>query len=255
MEQSFNNTVFELKRVIADIKNYARDWRYSNTFEKFVITLNNCSKKLNLPHFQFEDFHYSNTGKTINDIGYTSLVNHINILEEMLPNILSSQDQVRKGNDSNNYQQDKQKVFIVHGRDKNALLETEGILNRAGLEPIVLSRMVNNGLTLIEKFEKYSDVKYAIVLLTPDDIGALNENKPLNSLDFKYRARQNVLFELGFFYGKLGRSNVCCILKSNVEKPSDIDGIAYLPYNQSVEEVEYPLLKELKQAELVVQML
>ena len=252
LEQSYNNKIFELKRVIADIKNYAGDWRYSNTFEKFVITLNNCSRTLNLPHFQFEDFHYSNTGKTINDIGYTSLVNHINILDELLPNILSNQEPVRKWNDSNNYQQDKQKVFIVHGRDKTALLESEGIINRVGLEPIVLSRMVNNGLTLIEKFEKYSDVKYAIVLLTPDDIGALYENKPLNSLDFKYRARQNVLFELGFFYGRFGRSNVCCILKSNVEKPSDIDGLAYLPYNQSVEEIEYLLLRELKQAGLIV---
>ncbi|MCY8391139.1 nucleotide-binding protein [Bacillus haynesii] len=142
--------------------------------------------------------------------------------------------------------------IIVHGRDKTALLETEGILNRVGLEPVVLNRMVNSGLTLIEKFEKNSDVKYAIVLLTPDDIGALYENAPLESLSYKFRARQNVIFELGFFYGKLGRSNVCCILRSNVEKPSDIDGIAYLQYNQSVEEIEYSILKELKEAKIEI---
>lgn len=255
LKQSVNNTVFELKRVIADIKNYNKDWRYSDTFEKFVMNLNNCSKKLGLPDFQFENFHYSNTGKTINVIGYTSLVNHISIIEETLPTVLSSsQEPLKKSGVSTGYQQDRQKVFIVHGRDKTALLETEGIINRAGLESVVLNRMVNSGLTLIEKFEKYSNVKFAIVLLTPDDIGALYENAPLESLDFKFRARQNVLFELGFFYGKLGRSNVCCILKSNVEKPSDIDGIAYLPYNKSVDEVEYSLLRELKQAELVIEM-
>ena len=56
--------------------------------------------------------------------------------------------------------------------------------------------MANGGLTLIEKFEKYSDVKYAIVLLTPDDIGALYENVPLESLNFKFRARQNVVLNL-----------------------------------------------------------
>ncbi|MFP8784309.1 TIR domain-containing protein [Planococcus plakortidis] len=141
-------------------------------------------------------------------------------------------------------------IFIVHGREKKALLETEGIIHRAGLKPIVLNRMANSGQTLIEKFEKYSNVKFAIVLLTPDDIGALYEEVPLESLNYKFRARQNVLFELGFFYGKLGRSNVCCVMKSNVEKPSDIDGIAYLPYEHSVEELEYSILKELKEADI-----
>lgn len=253
MDIKFNSNIFDLKKSIADIKNYNSGWNYSDTFEKFVSNLNKSSEKLSLPNFNFEGFHYSSSGKTINEIGYTSLINHVNLLEEMLPSIVSS----RKFNENvepMENQQDGNKVFIVHGRDKTALLETEGILSRARLEPIVLNRMVNGGLTLIEKFEKYSKVKYAIVLLTPDDIGALYENKPLESLELKYRARQNVLFELGFFYGKLGRSNVCCILKSNVEKPSDIDGLAYLQYSQSVEEIEYLLLKELQQAKLSIHM-
>jgi predicted nucleotide-binding protein len=147
---------------------------------------------------------------------------------------------------------DETKVFIVHGRDKTALLEMEGIVRRAGLEPIVLSRMTNSGLTLIEKFEKHTDVKYAIVLLTPDDIGALYENAPLESLNFKFRARQNVIFELGFFYGRLGRANVSCIYKSTVELPTDINGVAYLSYSQSVEELEFALLRELKDANIEV---
>ena len=254
MTGKFNSDIFELKKSITDIKNYKTDWRYSNAFEKLVLNLNNSSMKLELPIFAFEGFHYSASGKTINDLGYTSLLNHIIILEEMLPNINNIEKPINKKDNFENEQKDFQKVFIVHGRDKTAVLETEGILRRGGLEPIVLNRMVNSGLTLIEKFEKFSNVGYAIVLLTPDDIGALFEDKPFESLDIKYRARQNVLFELGFFYGKLGRSNVCCILKSNVEKPSDIDGVAYLSYNQSVEEIEYLILKELMQAKFSIHM-
>ncbi|MGD6968740.1 TIR domain-containing protein [Rossellomorea vietnamensis] len=250
MKQSLNNTVFQLKKVIRDINNYNKEWRYTDAFERYVLIMNNCSKELDLPIFEFEGFHYSNTGKTINDVGYDSLITHISILEEMLPNVTTIKEQKPQNEKK---QQDSKKVFIVHGRDKTALLETEGILNRVGLKPIVLNRMANSGLTLIEKFEKYSEVSYAIVLLTPDDIGALYENAPIESLNHKFRARQNVLFELGFFYGKLGRSKVCCILKSSVERPTDIDGIAYIPYSQSVEEAEYALLKELKEANLEFQ--
>ncbi|EOW9529667.1 TIR domain-containing protein [Bacillus cytotoxicus] len=254
MRKQDNTVVFQLKKVIKDIRNYNKEWRYTDDFGRLVMMLNDCSKQLGFPDFEFETFHYSNTGKTINDTGYESLLNHINILEDMLPSIFNKDEQLQK-----NYSEvegtDNKKVFIVHGRDKVALLETEAILRRGGLEPIVLNRMVNSGLTLIEKFEKYSDVRYAIVLLTPDDIGALYEEVPFESLSYKFRARQNVLFELGFFYGKLGRSNVCCILKSNVEKPSDIDGIAYLPYTQTVEEVEYALLREMREAKVAVRIL
>ncbi|WP_242290309.1 TIR domain-containing protein [Bacillus cereus group sp. BfR-BA-01319] len=250
--ENINTTVFQLKKVMKDIKNYNKEWRYIDAFQRFVKILNDCAIKLGLPEFQFESFHLSNTGKTINDIGYDSLANHINLLEEMLPNLIEDKTEKRTKNatQKNPSEDNKNRVFIVHGRDRTALLETEGILNRAGLEPIVLNRMANGGLTLIEKFEKYADVKYAIVLLTPDDIGALNENAPLESLNFKFRARQNVVFELGFFIGNLGRLNVCCLHKSTVELPTDIHGLAYLPYNNSVEEVEYSLLKELKEAEI-----
>lgn len=252
MSQSILNQGFELRKASGDIRNFKGDWKFTHIFEKLVMNLNKASKGLGLPLFQFEDFHYSNTGKTITEVGYDSLLTHISILEE---NNYNKKEQSFKTDVEVDNRQGHKKVFIVHGRDKSALLETESILNRVGLEPIILNRMVNSGLTLIEKFEKYSDVKYAIVLLTPDDIGALNENTSLELLDFSFRARQNVLFELGFFYGKLGRSNVCCVLKSTVEKPSDIDGIAYLPYKQSVEEIEFGLLRELKEAKLEFQIL
>jgi len=252
LTNKINAIDFQLRKVIRDIKNYDKEWRYSYDFERLVSILNGCSKNLNLPAFNFEAFHFSSSGKTINQTGYDSLISHVIILEEMLPSLSFKTSQTN--NKENKYAEniEKDKVFIVHGRDKTALLETEGIVSRAGLEPIVLNRMANTGLTLIEKFEKHANVKYAIVILTPDDIGALNENAPLESLNFSFRARQNVIFELGFFYGKLGRFNVSCLYKSNVELPTDINGVAYLQFNHSVEELEFTILKELKEANVEI---
>lgn len=214
--------------------------------------MNKCTNEVNLPTFEFETFHYSSSGKTIHPTGYKSLLNHIELIEEMIPILPQPQNHQNVMKEKSVENEENTKIFIVHGRDNTALLETEGIIRRAGLEPIVLSRMANSGLTLIEKFEKHSNVKYAIVLLTPDDIGALSENAPLESLNLRFRARQNVIFELGFFYGKLGRANVSCIYKSTVELPTDINGVAYLPYTQSVEELEFAILKELKEADIEV---
>jgi len=254
MNKKVNASVFQLRKVIRDIKTYNKDWRYAEAFEKYVSTLNRCSTELNLPNFSFENFHYSATGKTINDTGYESLIGHIEILESMLPSIFENASSTNKGSDGNFKQAttDSNKVFIVHGRDKGALIEAENLVRRLGLEPIVLNRMASSGLSLIEKFEKYADVQYAIVLLTPDDIGALYENAPLQQLELKFRARQNVIFELGFFYGKLGRSKVCCLYKDNIELPTDITGIVYLPFNQSVEDVELDLIREFKEANMNV---
>lgn len=119
---------------------------------------------------------------------------------------------------------DSEKVFLVHGHD-NELKETVArFLEKIGLIPIILHEQASKGQTIIEKFEEHSNVSYAIVLMTPDDVGNLKSNKgKLNQ-----RARQNVIFELGYFFGKLGRKNVCALLKGNVERPSDYDGIIYI---------------------------
>ncbi len=97
-----------------------------------------------------------------------------------------------------------------------------------GLEPIVLHEQANEGLTIVEKFEKHSDVVYAIVLLTPDDKGASIDN--LDSLSF--RARQNVVLELGYFMGALGRKRVCALHKGELEIPSDYQGVLYVPMDE-----------------------
>lgn len=246
MDQKSNEPILQIKRIIKDIRNYQGGFYYVNAFKQYISVLNRNAQQLNLPKFEFEEFHYSSTKKTINDIGYKALIHYIEILEEELPRLYVNHlsDQTNK-----NLIDDK-KIFIVHGRNKTVLNEAELILTRAGLKPVVLNRQANSGMTLIEKFEKYSEVSYAVILLTPDDVGAYYE-KDVNP-NLQFRARQNVLFELGFFYGKLGRQNVSCLIKQSVEKPSDIDGIAYIPFNQSIEEIELLLLKELKAANLKV---
>lgn len=134
------------------------------------------------------------------------------------------------------------KTFIVHGREDKPAYELAWVLERdMGLIPIILRERTDEGRTIIEKLEKHSDVKYAFIILTPDDVGALaTERKNLNS-----RARQNVILELGYFLGKLGRKNVCCLLKGDIELPSDMEGIIYKQFKESVRECIFDVVKEL----------
>lgn len=142
------------------------------------------------------------------------------------------------------------RVFIVHGRDDKAKGELEIVLGEMGLEPIVLHRQADGGKTLIEKFEHYADVGFAFILLTPDEIAYLagEEEKPDDMREKEHRARPNAIFEFGFFVGRLGRSRTCCIYKSPVALPSDLDGLVYKRFEKSIEEVAYSIGKELKAA-------
>lgn len=111
------------------------------------------------------------------------------------------------------------RVFIVHGRDDAAVNQTELLVRRFGLTPIILRDEPNAGRTVIEKFEHHSNVRFAIVLLTPDDVGGLKEGPQ------SPRARQNVVWEWGYLVARLGRPNVICLYKGNVEVPSDLNGL------------------------------
>ncbi|HMD16791.1 MAG TPA: nucleotide-binding protein [Terriglobales bacterium] len=120
--------------------------------------------------------------------------------------------------------QQSKKVFVVHGHDSEAKEAVARFIERLGLEAIILHEQPNAGRTVIEKFEQYTDVGFAVVLLTPDDVGAAKND----SANPKPRARQNVVLELGYFLGKLKRSRVCALYKSGVEIPSDFDGVLYV---------------------------
>lgn len=119
---------------------------------------------------------------------------------------------------------DRSKVFIVHGHDELAQSKAARFVEKLGFETIILHEQVSSGKTIIEKIEKYSNVGFGIVLYTPCDVGAKKENEP----KLRTRARQNVVFEHGFLMGKIGRTNVCALVKDDVETPNDISGVVYI---------------------------
>ena len=121
---------------------------------------------------------------------------------------------------------ENRKIFIVHGHDEGIKHGVARFVEKFGLEAVILSEQPSSGKTIIEKFEAHSEVGYAIVLLTPDDLTFSVEKQGMD----RERARQNVIFELGYFYGKLGRGKVCLIHKGNVEIPSDLSGVVYEKY-------------------------
>lgn len=139
------------------------------------------------------------------------------------------------------------RVFVVHGHDEKRLLEVKEILKSQNLLPIILKDEPNGGATVIEKFEKNSDVGFAVVLFTADDIGSAKSN-PDNLFP---RARQNVVLELGYFIGRLTRARICALNESGVELPSDIHGVVYTALD-SGGAWRYKLLDELKHAGFVV---
>ena len=139
-------------------------------------------------------------------------------------------------------------VFVVHGHDEAAKHAIAGFVRRFGLNPIILDEQANRGQTIIEKFEENADeVGFAIILLTPDDVGA-SKNEQDN---LQPRARQNVILELGYFWGKLGREHTCVFYKEEVELPSDIRGISYVSINNP-NEWQLQLAKEMQEAGLPI---
>lgn len=172
-------------------------------------------------------------------------------------------------------------VFIVHGTDQMPVKELKVILAEVGLNPIILCEQSSRGMTLIEKLHKYSDVGFAFIVLTPDDLGLgknevkklfdsaigkenwtvddyqkWSQSKPLVALGtiqkmfdkLKERARQNVVLEFGFFMGRLNRDRICCLYKGDIELPLDMQGLCYVHFNNSLNEVKGMIVKELRDA-------
>ena len=136
------------------------------------------------------------------------------------------------------------KVFVVYGHNSMAKIELEAILRRWEIEPLILDQLPSEGQTLIEKLENHTQqAEYAIILATPDDEGHI-ANKPDEK---QFRARQNVVLELGMMLALLGRKRVAILIKdqSSMEKPSDISGLIYIPFKDNVEDGKTLLYKEL----------
>ncbi len=126
------------------------------------------------------------------------------------------------------------KVFVVYGHDNEARTRLEAMLRRWGLEPLILDQLPSEGQTIIEKLESYTaEVHFAVVLATPDDMGHRVDHPDESA----YRARQNVVLELGMLLSQLGRKKVAILLRDqeNMERPSDIQGLIYIPFKDNLE--------------------
>ena len=128
------------------------------------------------------------------------------------------------------------KIFIVHGHDGELKQSVARIIEKQGIEAIILSEQANKGRTIIEKFEDYSDVSGAICLFTADDYGRAKKDTTDST-----RARQNVVLETGYFMGKLGRDHVVLLADKGIEMPSDLSGVVYTDTGSW----QFALLKEL----------
>jgi predicted nucleotide-binding protein len=142
------------------------------------------------------------------------------------------------------------KIFIVHGHDDALKLTVARTIEKLGFEPIILHEKPNMGRTIIEKFTDYANVGFAIILLSPDDIAYSKDEKHENAY---FRARQNVVFEMGYFIGVLGRKSVFVLYKKEpkFEIPSDYSGVLYTSFD-STDNWKIDLVKELKASGYIV---
>jgi predicted nucleotide-binding protein len=139
------------------------------------------------------------------------------------------------------------RVFVVHGHDHGPRDSVARLLENLNFQPVILEEQPDKGRTIIEKFEDYADVQFAIVVMTPDDMGAAKGSRS------RPRARQNVILELGFFIGKLERNHVAALVVGDIETPSDVRGVLYTRYDNGGA-WKTKLAREMKAAELPVDM-
>jgi len=132
-------------------------------------------------------------------------------------------------------------IFLIHGRDIGARETVARFLDTLGIKATILQEQPDESQTIIEKFERYTEVDFALALFTPDDVGGLEDNA------LKPRSRQNVIFEFGYFIGKYGRNRVRALVKGNIEIPSDYSGVLYIQFDESGR-WKMDLIRELKSA-------
>ena len=161
--------------------------------------------------------------------------------EEILVPLLREQKAISTANEINILNNN---IFIVHGHNEAMKLAVARTVEKLGLDPVILHEKSNQGQTIIEKFLTNSNVGFAVVLLSSDDIGYSKKDGEKKA---KSRARQNVVFELGFFTAKLGRKKVVALVENNgdFEFPSDIHGVIYVGYDGESGKWKFDLAREL----------
>lgn len=177
--------------------------------------------------------------------------NHYN--GEPQPVVQDAPQQSGSGTQSTTSNKSKQ-VFIVHGHDDTSREQLELVLHKLGLDPFVLANTGGQGLTIIEALESKigkntKATSFGIVLMTPDDMGyALSDGADA----IQHRARQNVVLEMGMLISSIGRKNMAILVKGHLEKPSDADGILYIPFNNHVKETVPRLANRLKDSGFIL---
>lgn len=237
-EVSEKKTTLVYPRRIIKIKEYDND--EEKTFLADYVKWNSYNSELisrffdenDSPHSYFNS--YNRTGDPTRLLGEDIIkeakqqinekIVYLESLMEQLP--LIPQMEIINNNEGKKINMGNKDIFIVHGHDSGLKNEVARFITDMGYNPIILHEQPNKGKTIIEKIETFSHVCYAIVLYTPCDKGASK-----NVQDLSPRARQNVVFEHGYLIGKLGRERVCALIKEEVEKPGDVDGVIYITYD------------------------
>jgi len=182
-----------------------------------------------------------------NRVRKSALTSKIAILKsciDQLESVVSQPAKLQAGRPFND------QIFLVHGRNEGIRESVARFVESLGLSITILHEQPNRGQTIIEKFEEYSDVRFAVVLLTGDDRGGLADRSPET---VHPRARQNVILELGFFLGKIGRDRVCALYEPGLEIPSDYSGVLFVELDAN-RRWQVELAKELKAAGFHVDM-
>jgi predicted nucleotide-binding protein len=253
--RSLRDQIFHNKTVLEEAESAEKKWSDYN-YELLNRLFDNPSiaDDYNGPTsstaFFVGDYTFHQEVKDFQDDIQKKIIRLESILErlDLIPEITASKPSIDSAtelapNDTND-------VFIVHGHDEGAKESLARFLTKLDLNPIILHEQANEGRTIIEKFENHaSSVGYAIVLITPDDIGYIKD-KPEKA---KPRARQNVIFELGYFIGRLTRRKVCALYKEGVEIPSDYQGVLFIPMDSNGA-WKLQLAKEMKNIGLKVDM-
>jgi predicted nucleotide-binding protein len=143
---------------------------------------------------------------------------------------------------------DTSRIFIVHGRDGERKQSVARFIERLGFTAVILHEQANAGATVIEKLEAHANAGFAVILWTGDDVGRFRDDA-----EDKPRARQNVIFECGYFMGKLGRERVCTLVERGVDIPSDLAGFGYVELDDR-DRWHLDLAKELRSAGYTVDM-
>lgn len=154
------------------------------------------------------------------------------VMREDLEDIKSMQEQMLPESSATSQAENplalSRRVFVVHGHDEGARETVARFLEKIGFEPVILHEQASRNRTIIEKIEAYHDVGFAVVLLTPDDEGRVMGG------ELKPRARQNVMLELGYFMGRLGREKVCALKRGVLDIPSDFAGVVWVDMDSGI---------------------